>query len=191
MHGCGVMSWPGGAHYEGQWHHSKRHGRGVLTESSDTSQHGVYDGEWQEDLRHGHGVWRAGPELSSGGHGAQGLGDVLVAFEGSWHSGHKHGAGLATYADGSSYEGEYLQGLPHGHGRVRWHDGTELAGEWVEGEQCGASNVVFANGTQYDAEYCELLYSQKRSHAERAQRASATRCEHNALLAEALAKMAA
>ena len=226
MHGRGVMLWPDGARYEGQWNQSKRHGQGVLTETSSTSYDAVYDGEWQDGLQHGHGLWRAAPAASPGappgspgappgdvlvtfegrwqmglkngkgvatfmdgssydgqylqgvphGHGVwragpvassdgQGApGEVLVTYEGSWSTGLREGEGLATFADGSSYGGEYLQGVPHGHGRFRWRDGTELAGEWIEGEQRGTSTVVFANGTKYDGEYCQLLYSQKRSH---------------------------
>lgn len=217
MHGRGIMSWPDGARYEGQWHQSKRHGQGVLTETS--SYDAVYDGEWQDGLQHGHGLWRAAPAASPGappgdvlvafegswqmglkngkglatfidgssydgeylqgvphGHGVwragpvaspddQGApGEVPVTYQGSWSMGLREGEGLATFADGSSYGGEYLQGVPHGHGRFRWRDGTELAGEWIEGEQHGTSTVVFANGTKYDGEYCQLLYSQKRSH---------------------------
>ena len=52
-HGHGVVTYPNGANYDGEWEDGKSHGHGVLTFASGEK----HDGEWKDNQQHGHGVY--------------------------------------------------------------------------------------------------------------------------------------
>ena len=51
-------------------------------------------------------------------------------YTGSWDNGIKHGKGLFTLGDGSSYEGDFYEGEITGRGLRRWPDGSTYSGEF-------------------------------------------------------------
>lgn len=51
-HGKGTLIFPNGEKYEGEWQKDLCHGKGTFTYPNGDR----YDGEWQKDLRHGKGI---------------------------------------------------------------------------------------------------------------------------------------
>lgn len=116
--GLGLMAYPEGAKYEGQWRDSKRSGQGVLT----NPYAGRYEGQWKNDKPHGLGTWIF-PD------GAR--------YEGQWKNGEWHGQGTMTFPDGRRYVGTWKNDVPHGLGRMIYPDGRELIGEFNNGTFVG------------------------------------------------------
>lgn len=86
--------------------------------------------------------------------------------------GKKHGRGLLTYSDGSSYDGEWKDGVmegqgtfcykngdvysgcfvnnkPHGRGLMMYKNENIYDGEWHDGMRTGDGTLTFANGSVY------------------------------------------
>jgi hypothetical protein len=117
--GLGIVWYPSGNRYEGEFHCDLRHGRGLflwkttarglLAASRSTAdarrrQGEMYYGHWEMDLRSGIGChhW---PDGSKARRAALSLRRVLT---------------LAC----AQYEGEWAYGVPHGRGRYLWSDGA-------------------------------------------------------------------
>lgn len=49
--GKGIMTYPDGTTYNGEWEDNKRHGQGIYTYRNGD----YYDGEWKEGRKHGKG----------------------------------------------------------------------------------------------------------------------------------------
>ena len=105
----GIMEWPNGDRYEGQFRHGKRHGQGKRInadgstyigsyEDDQPSGQGVYtwtdgetyDGQWKNGLFHGHGIKKV-PEDNG----------RWTILDGNWHKGVPKGLGVCKYSDGS------------------------------------------------------------------------------------------
>ncbi len=147
----GVMTWPDGCTYKGQWKDGKRNGQGRMTYASGN----VYEGEWQDDCRSGHGVFKwteghvyEGEWQNDNRHGRGRMtyasGDV---YEGEWLNGNRHGQGRMTYASGNVYEGEWQDDCRSGYGTFRWTEGHIYEGEWQNDKRHGYGKMTYADGT--------------------------------------------
>jgi hypothetical protein len=90
QNGKGVMTWPDGDRYDGEWLHGQRHGYGRL----DRKNGETYQGNWARNQRNGHGV-----NLSTNGD----------EYDGAWVDDQRHGTGkLSRAADGGIDEGRWV-----------------------------------------------------------------------------------
>ena len=62
----------------------------------------------------------------------------------------KHGTGIFTLGDGSSYEGDFHEGEIHGVDWRRWPDGSTYSGQFRLGEMDGEGTYVGSTGEKYE-----------------------------------------
>jgi hypothetical protein len=160
------------AAYEGSWDNGERHGAGTIT---------YCDGSTLE------GAWEAGalsnPETATVTDGVSGAvvtnadfrGDVLLrgtetapsedggigtdTFVGAFNTnGQRHGKGMCTFQDGSTYEGEWRCGRRNGKGVFRDARTKEVYdGKWVAGKRCGRGLCTYPAGHRYEGQWAEDL----------------------------------
>ena len=87
----------------------------------------------------------------------QGLGAYVYKnkyfhYKGQWDEGKKHGKGVFTLGDGSSYEGDFRDGEITGIGLRRFTDGSTYSGGFKFGEMEGRGIYVSTTGEKYDGE---------------------------------------
>jgi hypothetical protein len=125
--GTGKMTYASGNFYEGEWRDNKRNGEGVMNWINSNEK---YSGHWDDNYQSGFGthIW-----LESSGEnkllrnryvGYWKLGlrhgiDINLNFK---------GFGTFYYSNGSKYEGEWKENLKHGHGVFTFEDGTTYEG---------------------------------------------------------------
>ena len=139
--GSGILKYPSGEIYEGEWKNNRREGEGSLR----TPVGYRYNGQFQDDVIHGKGY------------------EVLpsaAAFSGIFEDGLPQGDGhLYFTADHNSkgyrYEGEFKDGLRHGKGTIFYPDGDVFSGTWDMGQRHGKSITTRPNGIQYISEWKE------------------------------------
>jgi len=175
--GFGVMDWPDGAQYAGQWRLSSAHGLGRFQHS-----HGdFYVGSWRDNVAHGGGVYvhRNGTKYEGqfvddlpGGFGIESLPDTSrfigqfvqgrksgygqyewtdgASYGGSWHEDHISGPGSYKTADGRRFAGSWLASQMHGCGHYEWPDGRRYAGEYEEDQKSGFGTFTWSDGRRYE-----------------------------------------
>ncbi len=113
--GYGVLSWPNGNRYAGEFLKGHKHGYGVFTGGNGDS----YQGEFHAGEVEGYGRY------------------VYIdgnRYEGELHHNFRRGYGVMIYANGERYEGEWLDNEKNGYGVMSGFDGTvEYAGFWRAG----------------------------------------------------------
>ncbi|KAM6297963.1 MORN repeat-containing protein 3 [Aegotheles albertisi] len=94
LQGYGMMFYPGGERYEGDWRGGLRSGWGRMYYQNGS----IYEGQWLEDQPDGQGMLRLPNENR---------------YEGSWEDGKKHGPGKFFYVDkGQLFEGIWEADIP-------------------------------------------------------------------------------
>lgn len=132
--GKGVLSYPDGGRYEGQWSNGKEQGQGVRTWKDGTR----YEGEWQNGIAQGKGSKKF-PNGDS--------------YAGEFVNGHMHGNGLYTWASGDTYQGTFENDLPSGKGLEAHKNGDKYEGEFVAGRRTGEGILRSKNGTTLAGEW--------------------------------------
>lgn len=132
----GVVSYPDGGRYEGQFIGTKRDGVGVHV----TADGARYAGEWREDLMAGHGsVSRA---------------NTTERYDGEWQGARRNGHGLQIDATGNRYAGQFRDNRPQGLGVLFDPQGKPvMAGNWDAGRQPVAAPANPAAGAPQRASY--------------------------------------
>ena len=141
--GLGIMYWPNGSVYIGQWRYNRRVGEGYLLSLDDNRAFvSTYQGQWFDDKAHGKGSLK----LANGNY-----------FEGEFVDNKKEGKGTYTWASGEfagdRFEGLYENNLRAGPGTYTWADGSQHTGSWVEGLREGEATTIWANGQRYQGDY--------------------------------------
>lgn len=147
-----------GSFYIGHMRENRRHGFGVLTNSSGDR----YECEWRDDLQHGQGVWimrhgsyegdwsnryfKLGVLTAIGSaryegeffqHTRNGLGVEFgkgEIYSGTLRLNRYEGPGVKTWPDGRRFEGFYKNGDANGYGILYLPDGTRRSGLWQDGK---------------------------------------------------------
>ena len=65
------------------------------------------------------------------------------SYEGEWKDDRMHGAGTATFQDGTVYEGQFVAGKREGMGTIKYRNGTVYRGEFRDNEPWGQGTVEF------------------------------------------------
>lgn len=101
--GEGIVRWPDGSWYQGEFQGGLRHGRGLYVSAEDGRR--PYGGQWKHGKRDGSGQTACDS-------------DGALDYTGDWINGQPHGYGTGKWPDGSQYTGLWMDGKPHGHGRM-------------------------------------------------------------------------
>ncbi len=155
--GKGLVVYPDGSRYEGDFLQNKPHGEGVFHYPNGDR----YNGQFRNGLRNGagrlsyasggtaEGLWRDG-ELA-GSHERKGCveGDCIQGFGtyifqdgakyiGTFKNNYPDGRGIVLYANGEKYEGQMAGGAFNGYGQLSTADGVKFTGIWENGVFAGA-----------------------------------------------------
>jgi len=117
----GVLYFPNGQSYEGEFVRQRFEGSGKLIFGNRT----VYEGEFQAGKMEGEGQM-----ITADG----------TVYEGTFN-GDRLSQGTVTGSDGSVYEGELISWRPHGDGRLVEADGDVLEGQFAYGEYVGEDGM--------------------------------------------------
>jgi hypothetical protein len=123
-----------GDKYLGQIKNGKKHGKGIMYYSDQSS----YDGEWFNDLKNGHGV----QNLANGD-----------KYEGNFKNNLKEGYGTYTFKNGRIYEGQFVKDVMEGKGRYKFPTGNEYIGEFQKGLFNGNATFLYSNGDRFEGQY--------------------------------------
>eukprot|EP00750_Incisomonas_marina_P018503 INCI2983.1.p1 GENE.INCI2983.1~~INCI2983.1.p1 ORF type:complete len:534 (+),score=115.55 INCI2983.1:139-1740(+) len=113
-HGLGLLEYPNGDTYRGQFAFDKRHGAGTYKYVADGTGN-IYSGEWRNGLRHGAGAFVFGAD-----------GSQLV---GEWVDGNIV-SGKWLLRDGSVYCGDFKKNKPNGKGSFVFPNGSMISGKY-------------------------------------------------------------
>jgi len=130
-HGYGVLKWPDGKQYIGDWRHGNRHGHGIVL-WPDGQQ---YVGEWVDDLATGKAILSK-PD-----------GSIYV---GEFKDSIRHGIGTQAYPNGASYTGGWNDNEPDGWGVIRTLDGNQLIGKFEINQRHGQGVQFYKDGINDD-----------------------------------------
>ncbi|MGB5685814.1 MAG: hypothetical protein WBM35_08385 [Candidatus Electrothrix sp.] len=118
LHGKGILTWPDGNEYSGDWIEGKRHGSGKFVWKNGTQ----YIGDWRDDKSTGKGTytWIDRDEKK---------------YIGDMKEDKFHGNGVMFYTSGDKYSGSWSNGKRHGKGTYTFQDGTTYKGIWENGQR--------------------------------------------------------
>ena len=122
INGKGLMTWPNGDRYDGEWKKGIMEGEGTYTYANAGYS---YTGQWKKGFIKGHGTFR----FSNGN-----------VMEGDWES-MGTGTGYLLFADGTRYDGPFLNGAPQGQGIKVWANGDRYEGTFVQGHLAGQGTI--------------------------------------------------
>jgi len=153
MTGKGLMIWPSGTKYEGEFFDSCIQGRGTLTKSTSCVytgggrrmdvrrgigqilyfSSGIYDGLWKEGVPEGNGryTWKSGS-----------------IYNGNWKKGKIYGRGIMMWANGDVFDGGWSNGVRHGSGVYIFGSGKVYVGTWSEGRKDGKGTFYYPYGSE-------------------------------------------
>ena len=139
--GPGVLRYPFGEQYEGEWRNGRREGEGTLR----TPTNYRYVGAWEDDVVSGQGY----EMLPSG-----------ASYNGLFSHGLPSGHGNFFFTSGQEqqyhYEGPFVDGLRHGEGFIVYPNGDIFKGTWAHGKRHGkgvTTRVVGGKTVQYQTEW--------------------------------------
>ncbi|OYU54683.1 MAG: hypothetical protein CFE25_15470 [Chitinophagaceae bacterium BSSC1] len=139
MSGIGVMVWPSGDKYIGEWKRGNRTGKGKFIFKDGR----VYEGDFNAGKLNGKGtmIYKDGSK-----------------YIGDWKDGNITGKGKISYASGGSYEGDFLNNTLEGKGTKIYKDNSVYTGEWKADNRHGQGKYTYANGTIEEGEFFNNIY---------------------------------
>ncbi|XP_051872170.1 alsin isoform X3 [Pristis pectinata] len=169
-HGKGVLRWPDGRsysgdfkngledgygelivpckalkkndHYQGHWKEGKMHGHGIYKYATGE----VYEGSFQDNMRHGHGLLRSGKLTSS----------CPSMFIGQWAQDKKMGYGVFDdITRGEKYMGMWLDDARHGNGVVVTQFGLYYEGAFSNNKMAGNGILLSEDDTSFEGEFSD------------------------------------
>ena len=133
-HGRGILLWPDGSKYTGQWRNNYASGKGKLIHSNGD----IYEGEWDNDKPNGYGEY-----IRIDG----------SKYKGNWKNDKQDGKGEEIWADGSKYEGDFNDGKKNGYGIFTWIDGNRYEGNFKDNYMDGKGKYIFKDKSVYEGEW--------------------------------------
>ena len=79
---------------------------------------------------------------------SNGVSELYSTYEGALVTGHMHGQGTYTYADGSVYTGEFRNGDFEGFGIITYANGVRYEGGWQTDNFHGQGTLTYADGSR-------------------------------------------
>lgn len=121
--GHGIMNFPNGDRYIGEFRAEKKSGYGVYIFANGDK----YEGDFSDDYPHGNGT------------------AILVngnKYTGEFKFNFPDGKGTMNYANGNVYVGEWKKGLKDGYGTMTYMNGNKYVGEWRNGKKHGQGTFL-------------------------------------------------
>lgn len=143
--GLGVFTYPDGCTYTGEWLAGKRHGLGAYSQPNEKD--GIYRGDWRLGERVGKGVELKGKNVST-----------RHTYCGVFKENVKAGFGVYEWPDGGIYEGTWVENVPEGRGMYTGHDKRVYKGSWKSSGKDGYGMMVFPSGEVYKGQYEDDKY---------------------------------
>jgi len=144
MHGKGILIYPNGDRYEGQWTNGLRNGKGIMSYVNGT----IYEEEWENGIKRDIREVKA-PVLPRT--------ETIIFPDGMYIgelvNGKMHGKGSIIFSDGDKYVGEFKQDMIDGKGTYTRLNGDMYTGEWKDGLRNGQGIMTYANGTIYRGQW--------------------------------------
>ncbi|XP_044200850.1 alsin isoform X2 [Thunnus albacares] len=129
-------------HYQGHWKDGKMHGLGTYRYASGE----VYDGSFQDGMRHGHGMLRSGKLNTSS----------PSVFIGQWLQDKKTGYGVFDdITKGEKYMGMWQDHLRQGTGVVVTQFGLYYEGVFKDNKMMGTGILLSEDDTTYEGEFSD------------------------------------
>ncbi|XP_078096738.1 radial spoke head 10 homolog B [Mustelus asterias] len=158
--------------YTGDWHKTKRHGKGTIYYNQERSS--WYQGDWVNNVREGWGIrrYKSGniyegewKNFQRHGEGTMSWISTNEEYTGQWENGIQHGFGTHTwilqrlpgsqYPQRNQYVGEFVMGARQGQGKFFYANGAVYSGEWVANKKHGLGVFTFKNGRTFEGEFFE------------------------------------
>lgn len=111
--GKGILKWPDGTTYIGEWANNKANGRGLIFFCNSDR----FEGNFTENCYEGEGVY-----ISNKGN----------KFEGLWSRNIPEGFGVETFSEGHKFEGFYTNGKKNGKGVLKLANGSYFSGSYIK-----------------------------------------------------------
>ncbi|XP_040888360.1 alsin isoform X2 [Toxotes jaculatrix] len=129
-------------YYQGYWKEGKMHGLGTYRYASGE----VYDGSFQDGMRHGHGMLRSGKLNTSS----------PSVFIGQWQQDKKSGYGVFDdITKGEKYMGMWQDHLRQGTGIVVTQFGLYYEGAFKDNKMMGTGILLSEDDTAYEGEFSD------------------------------------
>ena len=132
-YGRGILKWPEGFTYYGQFKMDNINGKGkIITNNGDE-----YEGDWVDNKANGFGTYRS----------------KEVKYEGKWKNDRQEGIGTEIWADGTNYTGEFKNGQKTGMGKFKYGDGSNYWGSFLNNQLHGKGKYIWADGREYEGDW--------------------------------------
>ncbi|BFZ21760.1 hypothetical protein BsWGS_24799 [Bradybaena similaris] len=171
IHGNGVLTWPDGSVFEGNFKRSLMHGTGTYTlvrnkgkeVQTGTWKDGklsglatvhyangdLYEGYFQDGQRAGHGMYQSGHYKST----------YASVYIGEWLNNLKEGYGVQDdILKGEKYMGMWVHDHRQGSGVLVTLDGMYFEGNFVQSKLVGFGLMISDDNTLYEGDFMDITY---------------------------------
>ncbi|XP_051879403.1 ALS2 C-terminal-like protein isoform X2 [Pristis pectinata] len=168
--GSGIMKWPDGRNYAGQYEGGQEHGFGVYITPGGPESFDCYKCHWKMGKMHGYGICEYGNGMIYKGyfqdnqrHGFgilhnSGLKKLAFKYVGHWENDKKTGYGVLDDPDrGERYIGSWLEDCKHGNGIVITQSGLCYEGNFQNNKITGPGTILSEDDSAYEGEFTEDL----------------------------------
>ncbi|XP_078254502.1 ALS2 C-terminal-like protein [Rhinoraja longicauda] len=168
--GSGIMKWPDGRNYAGQYEGGQEHGFGVHVTPGAPESFDCYKCHWKTGTMCGYGICEYGNGTVYKGHFQDkqrhgfgilknsGLKNLPFMYVGHWENDKKSGYGVLDDPDrGERYIGSWLEDRRHGEGIVVTQSGLCYEGTFHNNKMLGPGTIVSEDDSAYEGEFTEDL----------------------------------
>lgn len=159
-HGLGILGYPTGELYVGNFYEGKENGFGSLY---DLTGKLVYQGDFENGKMSGKGsffysngdyyegeVRESGMRHGSGLYVQVGENNVNSIYDGDWQRNRRYGSGTFVHSSGSNYTGDFHEDMRHGRGILQHVDGFIIEGTFQKNELNGRGICTDESGGRYE-----------------------------------------
>ncbi len=169
IHGHGILTYPNGEKYEGEFKFQKRDGLGVTTWSKGKAKGQKYIGQYRNDKKNGQGEYTfpSGEKYKGQFQDDKYNGKGVLIFsngdkyEGDFVDNKYNGKGMFIFSNGEKYEGDFADGKYNGKGILVYPNGEKYEGDFVDGNYSGKGILIFSNGERYEGDFLDSKYNGK------------------------------
>ncbi|XP_072426139.1 ALS2 C-terminal-like protein isoform X1 [Chiloscyllium punctatum] len=168
--GSGIMKWPDGRNYAGNYEDGQEHGFGVYVAPGGPEIFDCYKCHWRKGTMHGYGICEYGNGMTYKGyfqdnqcHGfgilhSSRMENLPFKYVGHWENDKKSGYGVFDDLDrGERYIGTWLEDCKHGNGIVITQSGLCYEGNFQYNKLVGPGTILSEDDSAYEGEFTEEL----------------------------------
>jgi len=157
--GNGVLAYPDGSKYEGQFANGKPNGYGAFFYPNYPNSD-KYVGNFLNGVKHGTGTLYKSTGGTQTGQWREGeyVGERLAAQTGCIQGDCQNGEGTYIFKNGAKYIGKFYNRLPNGKGNAEYPNGERYEGEWASGSFNGYGTLYLVDGGKVNGYWREGTY---------------------------------